>query len=73
MAERRILTRGECPDKGSSPIMPILVSWAQQPVSWTREAGICGLGSGVSACLRLPMGERKPRRACRGSDTKIIV
>ena len=73
MAERRILTRGEWPDKRSSPITPILVGGAPQPVSWTSEAVICGPGSGVSACLRLPVGERKPRRACRGSDTKIIV
>ena len=73
MAERRILTHGEWPDKGSSPIMPILVVGAQQPVSWTSEAVICGPGSGVSACLRLPVGKSKPRIASRGSEDNIIV
>lgn len=52
MVERWILSHGEWPEKGGSPIISVLGELAQQSVSWRSEPVICGPVSKVQTGMR---------------------
>lgn len=68
---RRMARGGE---RGVSPIMLVWDGRVQWSVSWRSEAIICGLGSRVPACLRLPAGRREaPEVRVKSHRTKVII